>query len=85
MPTPQKHGQPWSIEDEAALQELVLAKLSKDDLALRLGRTPAGIANKISELSRRSKGVVSPYAVRRTEKATDPAASKAAQELAQVT
>jgi hypothetical protein len=55
------------MEDEAALQELLLAQLAKGEIAVRLGRTPTGIANKICELSRRSKGIVSPYAVRRTE------------------
>jgi hypothetical protein len=55
------------MEDEAALQELLLAKLAKAEIAARLGRTPPGIANKICELSRRSKGIVSPYAMRRTE------------------
>jgi hypothetical protein len=64
MNSPDKHGKPWSAAEEAELQGL-LSILSKDEIAVCLGRTPAAIANKLSELTRRSKGCVSPYAVTR--------------------
>ena len=66
---PGKRGTPWSAAEEAELQGL-LAVLPKGEIAICLGRTPAAIANKISELSRRSQGRVSPYAVKRDTEPT---------------
>jgi hypothetical protein len=60
-----QHGRPWSATEEAMLRNLIAAGASKGDIAARLGRTRNGIANKMADLARRSKGLVSPYAIRR--------------------
>jgi hypothetical protein len=69
----EKHGKPWSEAEETLLRELVLARVSKDYIAARLGRTSNAITNKVAELARRSKGAVSPYAIRREQPGHSPA------------
>jgi len=57
----------WSEAEETLLRELVLARVSKDYITARLGRTSHGISNKLVELTRCSQGHVSPYAIRRDQ------------------
>jgi hypothetical protein len=63
----EKHGKPWSEAEETVLRELVLARVSKAYISARLGRTSHAINNKLVDLTRRSKGRVSPYAIRRDQ------------------
>ena len=67
-----KHGKPWSAAEETLLRELVLAGVSKDYIAARLGRTSNAIANKLVDLTRRANGNVSPYAITRGEPGFSP-------------
>ena len=58
-----RNGTPWSDADERELVALLLAGNSHTEIAWKLGRSVPAITGKISNLKRRARGEVRPFAV----------------------
>ncbi len=59
-----KSGTPWTEAEERELAELVLNEATTAEMALKLGRSPLAIQNKINQLRQRAKGKARRYATR---------------------
>jgi len=63
---PENHNKPWTRSDDAKLQQLAKENTPTRVMGLKLGRTPAAVQGRASEIGRTLKPVnQAPYGTRK--------------------